>query len=50
MTPSKSTKNRPYQVHGFHTLQRALEAIQDFDKWLESQGDAAKPLRLLRRR
>lgn len=52
MTPTKSTKKRPYrrpyQAHGLYALRRALEAIQDFDKWLEGQGEAGKPLRQLR--
>jgi len=52
VNPSKSTKKRvhrrPYQAHGLYALRRALEAIQDFDKWLEGQGEAGKPLRQLR--
>ncbi|NOU09058.1 MAG: hypothetical protein HOO98_03435 [Nitrospira sp.] len=48
MTPSNPRRKRNYQAHGFHALQRALEAIQDFDKWLESRGEAGKPLRTLR--
>jgi len=48
MTPTKSPQKRPYQAHGLYALQRALEAIKDFDKWLESQGEAGTPLRNLR--
>ena len=48
MTPSKPTKTRPYQVHGYECLSAGAGVREDFDQWLESQGSAGKPLRMLR--
>jgi hypothetical protein len=51
MTAAKQWRKGEYHgrpTHGLYALQRALDGVQDFDKWLADQGEAGKPLRQLR--
>ncbi|MGC4097338.1 MAG: hypothetical protein QM706_09495 [Nitrospira sp.] len=48
MTVQKSTKKRPYQQHGLHTVSKALGSVKDQEQWLNDQGSFGEALKQLR--